>query len=63
VFCEGIVGWEQDGRLRAGERRDAVKGVEGDAQVCRGSVHDALFEQFLVVGGIGSQEVASAARK
>jgi hypothetical protein len=33
VFCEGIGGGEQDGRLRAGERRDAVQGVEGDAQV------------------------------
>jgi hypothetical protein len=28
VLCEGIVGWKQYGRLGAGKRRDAVKGVE-----------------------------------
>jgi hypothetical protein len=34
------------------ERRDAVKSVEGDAQIARESVHDALLEQLVIVGGI-----------
>jgi hypothetical protein len=55
VFSERVVGWEQHRGFRAGERRDAVKGVEGAAHLAQ-SVRDALLEQLLIVGGIASEE-------
>jgi hypothetical protein len=54
------VGWEQHCRLRAGERRDAVKGAEGQAHVAQ-SICDSLLEQLLIVSGIAVRIASGSA--